>query len=340
MPSVAEEPSAVEERSARRPEGDSATLTLFDGEDVEQVHDIAAAASCLDGSRFLWIDTGRLSEGLTDRIASAFELGDEAASALAGGRPVRGLRQYDGVTVLAVWAPGGGGDEVAEVTCVVGDQWIVTAHERPVEALEDVAELARGSGPTGELSGPSFLATLLAWVLNAYSTCFEGFEEELETLDERAMRGLGSTDSHIETLVGLRRRGARLRRSLAAHRAALLTLTQPELEAIGDESVGKRFRNLLDDYETTLQTARDARASVVSSFDVVIARTGQRTNEIMKVLTLASVILLPGSLVAGVMGMNFKVGLFQHAALFWVVLAMIAAIAAVTLVVARLRRWI
>jgi Mg2+ and Co2+ transporter CorA len=31
----------------------------------------------------------------------------------------------------------------------------------------------------------------------------------------------------------------------------------------------------------------------------------------MKVLTLTSVILLPGALIAGVMGMNFKVGVFE-----------------------------
>ena len=59
----------------------------------------------------------------------------------------------------------------------------------------------------------------------------------------------------------------------------------------------------------------------MSSFDVLIARTGHRTNEIVKVLTLASVIVLPGALLAGVMGMNFKVGLFEHPEFFWVVLA-------------------
>ena len=78
----------------------------------------------------------------------------------------------------------------------------------------------------------------------------------------------------------------------------------------------------------------------VSSFDVLIARTGHTTNEIMKVLTLASVILLPGTLVAGVMGMNFKVPLFTHPELFCVVIALIVAGAVVTLTVARLRRWI
>jgi len=120
----------------------------------------------------------------------------------------------------------------------------------------------------------------------------------------------------------------------------LLALTQPELEGLGDEKDANRFRGLLGDYETALQTAGEARASVVSSFDVLIARTGHRTNEIMKVLTLVTVILLPGSLLAGVMGMNFKVELFQHPMLFWVVIGVIVAVAAVTVAVARVRRWI
>jgi len=176
--------------------------------------------------------------------------------------------------------------------------------------------------------------------LNGYSLSFEQIEEELEVIDEPAMRGRGSAESHIEPLVALLRRAGRLRRDLASHRTALLALTQPELEALGDEQEAERFRRLLDQYDSAMQTARDARASVVSSFDILIARTGHTTNEIMKVLTLASVILLPGTLVAGVLGMNFKVPLFTHTELFWVVIAFIVAVAVVTVTVAKQRRWI
>ncbi len=83
-----------------------------------------------------------------------------------------------------------------------------------------------------------------------------------------------------------------------------------------------------------------SRESIFGSFDVLIARTGHRTNEIMKVLTIASVVLLPGALVAGVMGMNFKVGLFDHPVVFWFVVAGIAAVGVATLAVAKLRGWL
>jgi Mg2+ and Co2+ transporter CorA len=41
-----------------------------------------------------------------------------------------------------------------------------------------------------------------------------------------------------------------------------------------------------------------------------------------------------------VMGMNFKVGLFDETMLFWVVIAVILAIAPVTIGLAKLWRWI
>ena len=62
----------------------------------------------------------------------------------------------------------------------------------------------------------------------------------------------------------------------------------------------------------------------------------------MKVLTLASILLLPGALLAGVAGMNVNISAhtFVHSPLFWVVVTAIILIAIATLALARLRRWI
>jgi uncharacterized membrane protein YfcA len=51
----------------------------------------------------------------------------------------------------------------------------------------------------------------------------------------------------------------------------------------------------------------------------------------MKVLTLVSVILLPATVLGGIMGMNFQVGLFDQAWVFWVVIAAMLGIAVVVL---------
>jgi magnesium transporter len=208
-----------------------------------------------------------------------------------------------------------------------------------LEVLDDFAERVSGSGDTGTLDGPAFLATLLEWVLGAYSVAFERLEERLEEFDIQAMRGRGAEED-IERLVEMRREVGILRRALAAHRSALTALTHPELEALGNHGSGERFGSLMQRFESTVQEARDAREAIVGSFDVLIARTGHRTNHIMKVLTLTSVILLPGALIAGVMGMNFRIGLFEDSWVFYLVLVLILAIAPLTVGVAKLRKWI
>jgi hypothetical protein len=61
----------------------------------------------------------------------------------------------------------------------------------------------------------------------------------------------------------------------------------------------------------------------------------------MNVLTLASIPLLPGGLLAGVaeMTVNFNAHTFTHSPLFWAVVTTIIPIALATLAFARLRRW-
>ena len=89
-----------------------------------------------------------------------------------------------------------------------------------------------------------------------------------------------------------------------------------------------------------LDAAREMKESTFSSFDLLAARIGQRTNDVMKVLTLVTVILLPATVLAGVMGMNFKVGRFDMAWMFWAVIAAMLGIAVLVLSLARSQRWI
>ena len=150
----------------------------------------------------------------------------------------------------------------------------------------------------------------------------------------------GDTENEIGNLIGVRKRIGKLRRALVAHRAIFLALAQPELEAITSSDHAPRFRTLRGQLEDVVQVARDSREAVFGSFDVLIARTEYRTNETMKVLTLGALLFLPGALVAGLLGMNFEVSIFETAWLFWVVCAAVVVMGATTLVFARIRRWV
>jgi magnesium transporter len=313
---------------------------LFDRDQVDHLEELSQRPGRLRGSKLLWVDLHDGAELGADQVADELDLDDETRHCLATPNEKACFKDYGRYIHLTTYAPHEDDEgELHALECVVGQNWVVTAHDRPIPVLDEFADRVSGSGDTGSLDGPSFLAALLEWVLGAYTAAFERIEQRLEDFDVHAMRGEGA-DKDIEQLIDMRRQVGNLRRALAAHRSALVALTHPELEALGNKGSGERFESLFTRFEATLQEARDAREAIVGSFDVLIARGGHHTNQIMKVLTLTSVILLPGALLAGVMGMNFKVGLFDNASLFWVVIAFIIAVAPITLGLAKLRSWI
>jgi magnesium transporter len=71
-----------------------------------------------------------------------------------------------------------------------------------------------------------------------------------------------------------------------------------------------------------------------------MGRSAQETNEVMKLLTLLSAVLLPAVVLAGVMGMNFHVPMFDDPGNFWVVVGVMVALAAGILLAARRRGWL
>jgi hypothetical protein len=95
-------------------------------------------------------------------VAEAFALDDQTRNYLATRheRPVfNDHGRYIHITTYAPREEEAGALHALE--CVVGENWVVTAYNRPIRVLEEVAERVSGSGDTGSLDRPGFLAALL-----------------------------------------------------------------------------------------------------------------------------------------------------------------------------------
>jgi Mg2+ and Co2+ transporter CorA len=89
-----------------------------------------------------------------------------------------------------------------------------------------------------------------------------------------------------------------------------------------------------------VDAVENARELLIGTFDVYMASSAQRTNEVMKALTILSAILLPAVVLAGVMGMNFKIGFFDNPANFWIAIAAMGLLAVGVLAISRWRGWL
>jgi Mg2+ and Co2+ transporter CorA len=317
-----------------------ATALLFDRDRVEEFD--TQSLPRVGRQALLWIDLERPNEDEVDAVADRLELPDEPRRLLADPGDEPKLTDFGEYLHVLVFAPASSdGRGLCRIACLVSERWIVTVRDGPVAVLETFRKRASGTGATGHLDGLEFFANIAEWAIHEYLESFEKIECSLEDVDALAMQGeVEAHDRMLEQLVTHRLEIGRLRRALTAHREIVLALTRPELEAIASSKSAERFAALRDRLEEAVQEARDSRDAVVGSFDLMIASTGQRTNETVKVLTLASVLLLPGTLVAGLLGMNFELGIFNHAEYFWIVVAFIVALAVATVVAARARHWI
>jgi magnesium transporter len=97
---------------------------------------------------------------------------------------------------------------------------------------------------------------------------------------------------------------------------------------------------MLDRLEHVIGAVENARELLVGSLDIYLGRSAQRSNDVMKTLTIVSSIALPAVVLAGVMGMNFQIAFFDNASNFYVVVVAMLVISIVILLLARWRRWI
>jgi magnesium transporter len=305
----------------------------------------AALAEHPKARQLLWIDVlGALPPGASAALAERFGLDERTRVALEepGDRPILTIHGTYFHVRVAAEPSGAARDDGTWFDVVAGaDNVVISRHTGPVAFLADLDERIDADAALGALDPATFVALLLDGAVTSYFAAADAIEEEIDDLDARSLLPDDRTDL-LDDLVALRRRVAHLRRALTAHRSVFASLAQTGLANLVDDdagagaliAVGKRF-------DDAVAAVEDSREALIGSFDVFMTRTAQRTNDIMKILAMTSVLLLPGSLIAGLLGMNVSIPLDKDSPLsFWLVIGGVLALAVLIVAFARVRRWL
>ena len=317
----------------------------FDADRSDEVVELDDALGAPPSERqLLWVDiAGPMPEGLVARLTEVFQLDDAAATALEGSvqEPALAVHgSYLQVTVVA--EPDGGRPKSSPwLTAVAAPNAVVTYHHEPITFLDDLDDRVQADSAYGLLDSQSFLATLLHATITSYLRAIDAIEEDVERLDVSSLRARGTRDL-LEELVQVRTRIAVLRRLLARHRYTYAALADVVLDPDARPDAGSGpLASVASRYAEAMLSMESARDLVLGSFNVYSTLTAQRTNDTMKVLTLVTVLLLPGSVIAGLLGMNVIVPLNKDDPMsFWYVIAGVLLLAVVITMVARRRGWL
>ena len=314
-----------------------ALLSSADGRDARV--DLQAWRTLkIASDQLLWVDLEAPSKSELDEVSEALKLSQRAAASLHAEAERTGAVVHDDAVEVAILTLGAEPeDSPTLLEILVGEGWLVTRHARAIPFLAAYRERIQDQREIGRLQSVDLLVAILdAWV-DAFFSAAEALEREVDELDDAALR----TDRDLlARLVRMRRRIARERRLLSPHREVIAEIARPdffpERFSNGAEGIGGIVARL-DRAADAFSMARDM---LIGTFDVHMTRTAQRTNDVMRVLTLASVILLPAVVIAGVMGMNFKAPIFDNPNMFYAVIGVMVALAVGTLIFARSRHWL
>ena len=289
-------------------------------------------------SELLWVDVERGDESIDAGLAA---LGFESAAERLQDDMAPGVVRSDDVVhvvVLGLSMEGEGAQaSPSRVDLLARGNAVLTVRDEEVSGLGDLLELVEGRSELGGLDAATFIAILIDGLIGAFFSATDAIEHDIDQLDDRALRAAPER-SFVRELTVLRRRVALLRRTLVPNRAAVAALARPELGLTpgGPDP----WPALLERLERAIDSVENARELLIGSFDLDMSRTAQRTNDVVRLLTVVSVTLLPASVLAGIFGMNFQSPLFEGSGTFVLAVAFIAAVSAMILLVARWRRWL
>jgi Mg2+ and Co2+ transporter CorA len=314
---------------------------LFEGGGREREIEINAdTLREIGDERLVWV--GIEGDGADERTRIAELVGIDAASIApsANGRyPV--LDRHDSTVELHLLDLQKAEPDAATrpLDVVVGSNWAITASATTPGYLEELEKQLRGDPEVGNLDSPAFLAALL----DSHLTGFYRLIDELERHVDEVDRGLlaGRPQRHVlERLARLRASAALVRRALVAHRDLYATLARPDLLPIARSDSAPHFKALMERHERAVDALESVRSQIHGSFEVYMTRVAQRTNDTMKALTILSAVLLPSVALAGIMGMNFRVGFFENPNGFWMVIGAMTILALATIAIGRWRGWL
>jgi magnesium transporter len=323
-------------------ENDRGGVRLYDGRGGVQSTDLAdRRIRQRDEGQLLWIDLVSADAQRLEQAAGVVGLGADDLRRLLEADD-DGLVDDRGDTI-GVHAHSlertEDGYEPERLDLAAGTTWVITAHERDNRAIDEFQTRLETSRRVGALDGGSFVAFLLDWLFTHYMATIGAIDREIDDLDLAILRSSESGAS-LERIADLRRRMARVRRALSDHRELVSWPAHTEFSDVMTESAQRHFAAVAQRFEQAMTATDVTRDALSGSFDLLMSRVAQRTNDTVRILTVVSVSLLPATLLTGVMGMNFHPSFFDHPEYFWLTLVAIAVVVVCVLITARRRRWV
>mgnify|MGYP000032392395 CR=1 FL=1 len=188
--------------------------------------------------------------------------------------------------------------------CLYANVVLTFQEESGRDLFDPVRQRIRTGKGRIRTSGADYLAySLIDSIVDSYFIILEKLGERIAVLEERLMNE--PTQEFLQEIHIIKRDMIFLRKSVWPVREVIRSMERGDSSLI-HESVHIYLRDVYDHTIRIIETIEVYRDILAGLLDLYLSSVSNRTNAVMKVLTIIATIFMPLTFIAGVYGMNFR----------------------------------
>jgi len=226
-----------------------------------------------------------------------------------------------------------------QLSLVLGRGWVATFEESDDTPLDLVAQrIAQRRGRIAEMGADYLAYAIIDVMIDSNFGVLEAFGESLDAIEDQVLAN--PSEASAKALYHFKGQIIHLRRVLWPLREVVNFIARGD-SGFFSQPVWPFLRDVADHALHVLDAADAIREQATGLMELHLGALGNRTNEVMKVLTIMASIFIPLTFIAGVYGMNFEYmpELRLHYG-YPAVLAAMAAVAAGLIIYFRHKKWL
>lgn len=193
--------------------------------------------------------------------------------------------------------------ETEQISFVIKNNSLFAFAESKRPELRSLFERLKKGAPLRYKDADDLLAAILDLLVDQYFEIFDIIARKFDNLEEEIAKN--PMAEQLEGVHSLKKDLIHLREVLWPLRESLSKLSKSYVSKVDGDTI-YYMRDVEDHVIQLLQLVETYQEISTSLVDSYLSSIGNRTNEVMKVLTIFSTIFIPLTFLAGVYGMNFR----------------------------------
>lgn len=228
---------------------------------------------------------------------------------------------------------------VENLSLIFNDRMLISFQERKGDVFDPVRERIRNQKRTLRSSGPDYLIfALLDTVIDHYLYVLSNFNEKIESFDDMLLEE--PDKKVIEGINQSKKELNHIQRGIKSAKDMIFALSKLESDFISEKN-DIHFKELVNNINQASDSADGFRELLTDQLNIYHMMISSKLNDIMKFLTIFSVVFIPLTFIAGIYGTNFDVLPelhFEHG--YYVMLGFMVVIAIAMLLYFKRKKWL